>query len=96
MVRGRFLFLSSELVGRRRNSRNQSLPGCHRGGGLFWRPFHSRIRARSSATGICVPTHSSRREGGAEFLMKSPSCRKQFKKKATNKPKVLRFSIDLL
>lgn len=90
MVRGRILFLSSELVGGRRNSRNQSLHGCHRGGGLFWRPFHGRIKDPSSATGICY-SYSFRREGNAEFIMKTPSCRKQFKKKATTNQSFLAF-----
>lgn len=97
-MRGRFFppFLFSELVGRRRNSRNQSLLGCHRGKGLFWRPFYGRIKARSSATGIWCAYTLFHREGNTSFIMKSPSCRKQIEKKATGKPKVLCFSIDLL
>lgn len=86
-----FFLLSFELVGRRRNSRNQSLHGGHRGGGLFWRPFQSRIKARSSATGIWCAYILFRREGNADFIMKSPSCRKQCKKKAIAKPKGLCF-----
>lgn len=60
-----FFFAFSELVGRKRNSRNQSLHGCHRGKGLFWRPFYGRIKARSSATGICCAYTLIRREGNA-------------------------------
>lgn len=92
-MRGRFFFFlisffpSSELVGRRRNSKNQSLRGCNRGGGLFWRPFHGRIKARSSARGICCAYTLFLMGGNTEFIMKSPSCRKQFKKKATGKSK---------
>lgn len=36
------------------------------------------------------------REGNTEFIMKRPSCRKYCKKKTTNNPNVLCFSIDLL
>lgn len=44
-------------------------------------------------------THSFRREGNGEFILKSSSCRKHFKKKAAKKPNVFFFfllSIDLL
>lgn len=66
-------FLSPELMGRRRNSRNQSLRGSHTGGGLFWRPFRSRIKAPCSATGICCTSTLFHRGGNADFIIKSPS-----------------------
>ena len=43
-----------------------------------------------------VLTRSFRREGNKEFIMKTPSCRKQFKKKAKNKLNVLCFPVNLL
>lgn len=36
-------------------------------------------------------THSFRREGNGEFILKSSSCRKHFKKKAAKKPNVFFF-----
>lgn len=38
-------------------------------------------------------TRSFHGEGNAEFIMQSPSCRKQFEKKTKNKPNVLCFPI---
>lgn len=37
-------------------------------------------------------THSFRREGNGEFILKSSSCRKHFKKKAAKKPNVFFFA----